>query len=303
MAYRFKSNTATVQDSVRDVAAELIDDAIETAKRRADPHVTVHNLRTACKKLRGLVRLIRPSFKDYRAENVAFRDAARGISSVRDGLVLIETYDSLLDAYDEQIDRARFAPIRRRLTTHRNQLAKHANTQARLDEFETAMREARDRVQDWTLARDGFEAIERGIARSYKDAKKAMADASSDATAEVVHEWRKRVKDHWYHTRLLTPIWPALMKAHRDVADSLGDVLGKHHDLDVFRNRLIEGKLGRATDIDVLTDLIRRRQKAFEDQAFLLGARLLAEPASGLTGRWHSYWDTWRSGEPQALAA
>lgn len=303
MAYRFKSNTATVQDSLRDIATELIDDAIETAMRRADPHVTVHNLRTACKKLRALVRLVRPAFKAWRAENVAFRDAARGISSVRDGLVLIETYDSLLEAYDDEVDRARFAPIRRRLTLHRKELARDGNIQAPLDEFESAMREARDRVRDWTLDCEGFAAIERGIARSYKDAKRAMADAASDPNANVVHEWRKRVKDHWYHTRLLTPIWPALMKAHRDVADSLGDLLGKHHDLDVFRDRLIAGKLSRATDVDLLTDLIRRRQKAFEDRAFLLGARLLAEPASGLTDRWHSYWDTWRSGEPRGLAA
>ena len=41
------------------------------------------------------------------------------------------------------------------------------------------------------------------------------------------------MKDHWYQARLLCSIWPRPMKAHADVADQLGDMLGKHHDLGI----------------------------------------------------------------------
>ena len=117
MAYRFERDFATIQDGVRQIAVELIDDAIDCAGGKGkDVDATVHALRKSCKKLRGLIRLVRPAFDDYQAENAAFRDAARNLSSLRDGGVLIETYDDLLERYNDQIERPRFAPIRRRLT-------------------------------------------------------------------------------------------------------------------------------------------------------------------------------------------
>jgi CHAD domain-containing protein len=305
MAFHFGRGTATIQDGVREIAIDLIDDAIDIARKNRNTDETVHYVRRNCKKLRGLLRLVRPVFAGYRAENTAFRDAARELSVLRDGAILIGTYDRLLDACQDRVDRARFAPIRRRLTLRQKALTKRASVGAPLEQFAQTMQAARKRARQWQLDADGFGALRGGIAKSYKDAKRAMAETSRDPNAEAIHEWRKRMKDHWYHTRLLTPICPTLMKAHRDVADDLGELLGNHHDLDVFMRHLANDKLADAADRGVLARLVRRRQKALEDEAFLLGARLFAEPARDLTARWESYWDTWRSDRPRdaALAA
>ena len=305
MAYRFNHSQDTVQDGVRDIAVELIDKAIAASKRRHDVERTVHNLRKTCKKLRGLIRLVRPVFSDYHAENAAFRAAGRGLSHLRDTAVLIQTYDNLLEAYEDQVDRAQFAPIRRHLTLQHRQAARQADMARRLEEFRERMSAARNRVGRWRLSEDGFDAIEPGLARSYKAARRAMAAASKDTTAEAIHDWRKRVKDHWYHAHLLTPLWPKQMKTSRMVARDLSELLGDHHDLEVFVRHLAEHELADAADGEVLTGLARRRQQALSDDAFLMGARLLAEPAGHMTSRWRSYWQTWRSDEPRdaALAA
>jgi CHAD domain-containing protein len=306
MAYRFKRDFATVQDGVRKIAVELIDDAIDSAGgKRKDVHESVHTARKSCKKLRGLIRLIRPVFDDYRTENATFRDAGRGLSFLRDGAVLIETYDNLLECYQDQIERPKFAPIRRRLTLLQKELAGRDDIGDMLDEFCRTVRQARKRARHWRIAGDGFDVLKRGVSKSYKSAQRAMDQAAKAPTAETVHEWRKRVKDHWYHARLLSPIWPKPMKVHGEVADQLGDMLGKHHDLEVFRHRLAGDDFGDATDVEVLVGLVRRRQKALEEEAFSIGARLLAEPAASLTRRWRSYWDAWREDEPReaALAA
>lgn len=294
-----------MEDGVRTIASGLIDDAIATAKKNRDTDKTVHNLRMACKKLRGLIRLVRPAFADYRSENAAFRDAARNLSGLRDGAVLIQTCDSLLDACDDEVDRSRFAPIRRRLALRHKALSKRGNVGARLRQFERDMEAARRRARHWCLDADGFDALQGGIARSYKGAKRAMIEASKRPTGEAVHEWRKCAKDHWYHARLLSPMCPQLLKGHRDAARDLAERLGHHHDLGVLRQRLIEEELADVSDIETLTRLIRRRQKAFEDGAFLLGARLLAERPGDLTDRWRSWWDIWHSDHPRdaALAA
>jgi CHAD domain-containing protein len=305
MAYRFSKSQDTVQDGLREIATELIDKAIETTKRRQSPERTVHELRKTCKMLRGLIRIVRPVFADYRAENIAFRDAGRKLAHLRDTAVLIQTYDDLLEAYDDQVDRARFAPIRRRLTLQQKRSAGHADIGRRLDEFRQAMVEARGRARRWRLSEDGFDALEPGITKSYKRARRAMAAASREISAEAVHEWRKQVKDHWYHTRLLTPIWQKQMRTSRNVAKDLGEFLGQHHDLDVFQQRLTEGEIADAADLEVLIGLAKRRQDALADEAFKKGARLLAEPPKNLTRRWRSYWQTWHSDEPReaALAA
>ena len=306
MPYRFKRDIASVQDGVRDIAGELMDDAIECAgAKRKNVNEVVHSSRKACKKLRGLIRLVRPVFDDYRAENVAFRNAGRALSALRDGGVLIETYDGLLETYKDQVERSKFAPIRRRLTLLQKETAEHDDIPQMLDIFRQSMSEARKRVRRWNISGDEFGALEPGVRKSYKGAKRAMDAAAMDPTADTVHEWRKRVKDHWYHARLLCPIWQRPMKVHGDVADQLGDLLGKHHDLEVFRQRLADERLGEASALEVLVGLARRRQKALEEESLAIGARLLAESAGSLTRRWQSYWESWRSDGPghAALAA
>jgi CHAD domain-containing protein len=305
MAYHFDKSLDTVQGGVRDIATELIDAAIAATKRRQDPQRTVHNLRKTCKKLRGLIRLVRPVFADYHAENTAFREAGRGLANLRDTAVLIQTYDSLLETYDEQVDRAQFAPIRRHLTLQHKQLSRQAGVAQKLRDFREHMTAARGRVSKWSLSEDGFDAIEPGVARSYKAARRAMAVASQETTAEAIHDWRKRVKDHWYHAHLLTPIWPKQMRTSRVVAKDLSELLGLHHDLEIFSIHLTDHGLADAADVEALTGLARQRQQAIVDEAFLMGARLLAEPTSHMTARWKSYWNTWRSDEPReaALAA
>jgi CHAD domain-containing protein len=174
-----------------------------------------------------------------------------------------------------------------------------------LQTFGRAMRTGRKRARRWTVSADEFDALEPGVRKSYKAALHGMSAAAKEPTAETVHEWRKRVKDHWYHARLLCPIWQKPMKVHAELADQLGDVLGKHHDLEVFSQRLADQTLGHANALEVLMGLARRRQQALVEDAFSIGARLLAEPAGSLAKRWRSYWETWRTEVPReaALAA
>src|SRR5262245_17833808 len=55
----------------------------------------VHEARKGLKKLRALVRLVRPGVggKLYRRENIAFRDISRPLTEVRDAKILVEALD------------------------------------------------------------------------------------------------------------------------------------------------------------------------------------------------------------------
>ena len=78
MAYRFSVTDRSVQAGVRRIACEQIDKAIAEIENTELPlDETIFQIRKRCKKIRGLLRLVRPSFDGYARENAIFRDAAR----------------------------------------------------------------------------------------------------------------------------------------------------------------------------------------------------------------------------------
>ena len=135
MAYLFERDFSTIQDGIRRLAVELINDAIACADGKGrDVHGTVHSLRKSCKKLRGLIRLVRPVFDDYQAETLPSVMPLE-ISLFRAMRGLIETYDGLLESYKDQVDRPKFAPIRRRLTLVQKELARRDDISDGLSSF------------------------------------------------------------------------------------------------------------------------------------------------------------------------
>ncbi|HZD88798.1 MAG TPA: CHAD domain-containing protein, partial [Pseudolabrys sp.] len=110
MPYRFKRSDDSVEHGVRRIAIEQLDKAIdEIDDGDLSRGVRVHQVRKRCKKLRALIRLIRPTLADFAAENAALRDAGHALAFARDAAVLIATYDGLMDAYRDEVARAEFA--------------------------------------------------------------------------------------------------------------------------------------------------------------------------------------------------
>lgn len=300
MAYRIKKRDRSVEDSVRRIADEQIGRALdEIDDPDLDFTIKIHQARKRCKKLRGLLRLVRPVFDDYRAENMSFRDAARLLSDVRDKRSLTLAYDDVTAHFEDEIDRRAFAPIRARLTRDSRKVHEDPDTDIRLQKFRHEMEVARDRVGMWTLDKDGFDAIADGIGKTYKRARKRMQDAWSDRDDESMHAWRKRVKYHWYHARLLSGAVPDMMRPQVDAADELSDLLGDYQDIAVLDARLRDAPqdFGTVTDLDAFRALIHQRKEALAEAAFLLGRQSLAERRKARVKRWRGYWKAWETGK------
>jgi len=167
----------------------------------------------------------------------------------------------------------------------------------RLAEVREELRHARTRIPGWRIQAQGFEAVEGGLVKTYRRARKAMRQAYAEERSECFHEWRKRVKYHWHHARLLRNISPRLMKPHRKMADELGQILGQEHDLTVLKQQIAESLHGFGTreQRELADRLIARRQEQLRTGAKWLGQRLLAEKSRRLAIRWRTYWQTWQS--------
>ena len=299
MAYRIEARDDDMQAAVRRIACEQIDRAISEID---DPDTgldeTVHQVRKRCKKLRGLLRLVRPAMNGYAAENAAFRDAARRLSDIRDADALIETYDALMARFEGAADRRAFAPVRARLTRDARAARQAGATEAALAEVRAALVAARKRAVGWSLDADRADAVTGGLGKTYKRARKAMQEAWAAPTDTTMHDWRKRVKYHWYHVRLLREVNPEMMRPRADAADALGDLLGDHHDLAVLENRLDAAPDDfRGADLEAFRALLRQRKAALEEKAFTQGRVLLAERRKALVKRVKGYWKTWEKGK------
>ncbi|MBK1635419.1 CHAD domain-containing protein [Rhodovulum adriaticum] len=293
MAYRVKRSDKSVQAALRRIAVQEIDAGLaELDNPDMDLHDKVHQLRKRAKRLRGLLRLVRPAFPGYAAENEAIRDAARRLSGLRDSEGMVETYDKLVAA----AHLSGFARVRAHLVSLRDAAAARAHVEQDLAAFRAALLDLRGRAAKWRLTEDGFAAMQDGLEKAFARARKARAAAAEDPAVERIHDWRKRVKDHWYHTRILAPLNPQVMDHRAQQARDLSEMLGDHHDLDV-----LDYYIARAADLPgdpalwaAFRGHIAARQNVLENEAQNLGARLFASPARDLGRRWARWWKHWK---------
>jgi CHAD domain-containing protein len=165
-----------------------------------------------------------------------------------------------------------------------------------MEEVAAVIETARQRVDSWPVKTDDFSAISGGLRRVYKRGRNRLADAYSDPVPENFHEWRKRVKYLWYHTRILEPVWPDMLEELADQVHDLSDYLGDDHDLAELRRVIIDRpqNFGNERDLEMLVALIDRRRSELEAAARPLGERIYVEKPDEFVDRLASYWPIWR---------
>lgn len=307
MAYRFGFEEHPPA-ALRRCAREQLEDAIDQLERRRgeDPVAAVHEARKSLKKTRAVLRLIQRdiSKRSYRRENRALRDAARSVSEVRDADVMVETVDGLKGRFAGQVPAKSFTGLRRRLATQAR--AARDVEEGVIAQLVDDLRGALTRVDDWPLEDIGWATARRGAVRSYRRARKAGTVAVERPTAENLHEWRKRVKDHWYHQRLLEEAWPPVLAAQAEEAHALSETLGDEHDLAVLAQQLTDsdGPLSNlSVDEDELLELVARRRAELVEAATQLGRRIFAEPPKAYGRRLKRYVRAAAAEEPLSAVA
>ena len=258
------------------------------------PDRAVHEARKDMKKLRSLLRLVRSGTEGRvrTRENEALRDVGRSLSGVRDADVMLATLGDLEESFPGDLPAEVVAPLRQQLEAHRSGITVEGTETAELE-----LARIRDRVRTWTPPGDDFAVVRDGLERAYRRGRRALRAAREDPTAENLHEWRKRVKDHWYNLTVLRDVWPPVMEPLADAAHQLSERLGEDHDLQVLLDfaRSHAPGLDGADRLAALADVIAPRREELRAEAFALGERLYAERPRAFASRVESLWSTWRS--------
>jgi len=274
---------------------ERLSEALASADENLEE--AIHEVRKRCKRVRAVARLLRPHAGElHRRENAAFRDIARRLSPFRDAHVQVVTFDELVSRSPE---RERFVGLKDLMPVHinRNEEVLKKQLAATRDDVGAAHKRLEElRISDGPPA----ELIGAGLRINYQGGRRAMARAYDKPQPEIFHEWRKHVKDLGYQFQVLRNVWPTVFKRVKGELDTLGDLLGKEHDLSVMRETILKNVHGGVAheDVQAFVALTEEREFQLQAEAETIGRRIYAEKPRDFIRRIFVYWDTWQAEVP-----
>jgi CHAD domain-containing protein len=170
----------------------------------------------------------------------------------------------------------------------------------RADDAARALRAIAERADGWPLERLTWATVREDGRKIYARGRDEFATACDSDDGDVLHEWRKRVKDLWYQQRLLRDAWNPVLRAYADQADELGEALGDDHDLAVLAGELEsrQDQLSARLELERMLELIARRRGELQSRAVAIGARLYAEKPSAYGRRTGAYIKAARNAVP-----
>jgi CHAD domain-containing protein len=297
MAYRLKRDESVIRGLKRVVREEIESAAAQlSGEMKTSRDEAIHEARKSIKKVRALLRLMSGEFgAAYARENARLRDIARRLSQFRDAFAIIETFDDLTNKFKDQSVN-KLHSVRSGLAKRMKEAGREEEVVIVIHDAAAALGKAARRVKTWPMQRDGYAAIGPGLEETYRGGRKALATVLKDPRPENYHELRKRIKDHWYHMRLLEGLWTGMMSAYEKNLKALETWLGNDHNLAVLRETIVAEPVfyGKKKEVGLTLELIDEHQKELRHRAVSLAQRIYDEKPGEFTRRMGDLWETWR---------
>ena len=237
MAYRIKISE-TPQQALRRIGLAQADRALVAISAANGSGNPVHETRKCLKRIRALLRLVRPGLDEtvFETENARFRDIARVLAPARDKDILSETLAKLaahanpeqgpaLDALKADLERVQVE-------------VRSDEAAAAIDQARTQLTSAKAVIGKLKLNGRGFEPVERGLRKSYQRGHRLFELAYQGGTNDTLHDFRKSVQLHWRHMALVSTAWPEMFSIRVEAARQLSQILGECQDLTVLLHHI-----------------------------------------------------------------
>lgn len=271
MSYSINLNKNVEKQSQKVVFSQLKKSIEEIEENSLSMDNKIHQLRKRCKKMRGLLRIIRPQLKKsgvYDAQNQYFKETAKHFSATRDKKMLEETFKKIVLKYN--LDENRYTQILTSIESMEVQSEK--SVQNHFASYRAEYERNRKNIKQYRLKKKNSKALDKGIKKGYKKAKKLKKKAYETQSDKDFHQWRKWVKYHWYQMRLIKKNEKCVLGPRVKLSGMLADILGDEHDLSVFKSFVEDVKCeNRAEFIGYLKkeqDMLRNTAEKIGDILF-----------------------------------
>ena len=237
MSYQLQHNETPGEKGVRRICRRQVELGLAiVAGKRETADTPVHETRKHLKKARAALRLVRREIGRglFKRQDHCLRDVGRMISEIRDAEVRLETVRQL-----QKVTRPR-----RQCYQNVEEILAHEleNFVAAFAEWQSQavpiLERARDDIDIWAVDQFDLIQLRRSIQGTYKRGRDALAAAKRVGSAESFHHFRKEAKQLWYQLRILRPVNLVVLKTLSAELGSLGELLGRAHDLDFLAERM-----------------------------------------------------------------
>jgi CHAD domain-containing protein len=303
MSYQLQQSQ-TLGDNLRRICRKQIEGAIAVAEGEKESRDTpVHETRKHVKKTRAALRLVRKEIGRglFREQDHCLRDVARLISDVRDAEVRLQTVRQF-----HRISRSRrqegYANLEQML---QSELENFTAASAEWKRQAVAMLQyTRANIDHWALRYFNSTQLCRAIQARYRRARRALGRATASPTAENFHAFRTETKTLWYQVRILRPINPVVLKNFSEGLGSLGNLLGRAHDLNFLGERLRteDGESVWQREAQKLLTVIEMTQTNLQRDAAELGQHFFAERPRDFGDRLASWLNAWEGRASPSIA-
>lgn len=277
--------------AARRLCCKGLDDALDLLEK-GDRDEAVHNVRRKIKRLRAVLRLVRPGIGEtaYGEATDALRKAADQLNAMRDAHVRLAALEALARRSNGQIPRHSLPNIQNAL--RQNCRKEEQKLGATLGPVKDILLDARKQLAGLKVKPNSWKAVGPGLKKIYRRGRKALELAEREPSPEHFHQWRKRVKDLANQLRLVCPARPGKLKARTEKLDRLGDLLGDDHDL--FMLREFVGEKLNQWETGPLEMVITGRQKELQSEALKLGASFYTKKPNRFCRQVGNGWKNWR---------
>ena len=282
----------------RRIARHRVESALAILGRKIPTDPAVHAARKELKKARATLRLLRDVLgtSTYKRENAALRDAARPLSELRDGQVLLDALSSLVEHHGAPASQWPLGKFEHVLNRRRGELRESVLKQpGPLQGACRILRAARSRSEHWQVGRHGWSVLGAGLKRTYSQGRRALARVQARRGDECLHEWRKQTQYFRNQLQLFEPLGSGrlagLVKKTRELVEYLGD----DHDLAVLSERALAARedFPNATTHRAFIALIERRRAKLQAKALRVGRQVYKEAPAAFTARLGRDWRNW----------
>jgi len=303
MSYELRHDE-TLGDNLCRICRKQIDGAIAVAKGETKTDDTpVHEMRKHLKKARAALRLVRKEIGRgiYRGQDHALRDVARLTSDIRDAEVRLQTVRELQEV-TQRDGHGTYGNLEVMLTLElENFIAAFAEWQTQAVPL---LEQAASAVDCWALDQFSCKQLRCAVQVGYRRARRGLATATANPTTENFHQFRTGAKTLWYQLRILRPVNPVVLKALSDDLHSLGDLLGRAHDLSFLGTRLRSehGKSKWQREGQKLLAVIEVSQSDLQRGAAELAEHFFAERPRDFGSRVASWLQEWEGKSSHSVA-
>lgn len=276
------------------VADNLVKNALERIRNPSSDRVEdLHFVRVTIKRLRAILRLIRPAIKKraFDRENVRLRTAARRLSIARDADVARQTLATLPSAKQSEVDSAAVA-----LAGFRKNGAPGADMSKMMKVTASDLDQTRRNLHRLRISRHEWKAIEPGVRKVYRQCRKRMRRALGHGDDDAYHKWRIRIKSLYYELQMLQSVWPARLTKMVAGLNKLQDQIGADHDLVVLKRSLDRNpdRFGGSESVERVLRSVNDKRRKLRRTTDPLGKAILDQTSRSFVRELGQHWNNWR---------